>query len=242
MTAPAVLAGALMGAALLLSRPRRPRPAELLAAPAPPPGPASAPGPVRRFRPAWCALAVLAGATLLGGPTGWVAGGVAGAGLWVLVGREEGAEERRRREEVARDLPHVVGLLADAVRAGADPAVACRLVVDALPGPAAERLDLLTRPLGLGGDPAVTWQRLEQEPGLAPLGRALARAHASGAPVAAAVAGLAEELARDARASAEDRARAVGVKAAVPLGLCLLPAFVVLGIVPVVAGLVGGLL
>jgi hypothetical protein len=29
----------------------------------------------------------------------------------------------------------------------------------------------------------------------------------------------------------------VGVKAAVPLGLCLLPAFVLIGIVPVVAGL-----
>ncbi|MCW2792983.1 MAG: type secretion system protein, partial [Nocardioides sp.] len=35
----------------------------------------------------------------------------------------------------------------------------------------------------------------------------------------------------------EDRARAVGVKAALPLGLCLLPAFVLIGIVPLVAGL-----
>ena len=34
----------------------------------------------------------------------------------------------------------------------------------------------------------------------------------------------------------ESRARAVGVKAAVPLGVCLLPAFVLVGVVPLVAG------
>jgi len=33
----------------------------------------------------------------------------------------------------------------------------------------------------------------------------------------------------------------VGVRAAVPLGLCLLPAFLLIGIVPVVAGLVADL-
>ena len=52
---------------------------------------------------------------------------------------------------------------------------------------------------------------------------------------------LADDLTGAARATVEDRARAVGVKAAVPLGLCLLPAFVLLGIVPLVAGCVGGL-
>ena len=40
---------------------------------------------------------------------------------------------------------------------------------------------------------------------------------------------------------AKERARAVGVKAAVPLGLCLLPAFVLVGIVPVVAALLTNL-
>ena len=65
----------------------------------------------------------------------------------------------------------------------------------------------------------------------------MARAHRSGAPVVAAVDRLSEELARRARADVEDRARAVGVRAAVPLGVCLLPAFLLLGIVPLVAGL-----
>jgi hypothetical protein len=39
----------------------------------------------------------------------------------------------------------------------------------------------------------------------------------------------------------EDKARRVGVLAAVPLGLCLLPAFLLIGIVPVVAGLLTAL-
>ena len=86
------------------------------------------------------------------------------------------------------------------------------------------------------------WREVASDPVLAPLGRVLARADESGAPVADAVARLSDDLARDARADAEDRARSVGVRAALPLGLCLLPAFVLVGIVPVVAGLVGPLL
>jgi hypothetical protein len=39
----------------------------------------------------------------------------------------------------------------------------------------------------------------------------------------------------------EERARSVGVKAAVPLGLCLLPAFVLVGVVPLVVSLLTSL-
>jgi len=52
---------------------------------------------------------------------------------------------------------------------------------------------------------------------------------------------LADDLARAGRAATEDRARAVGVKAALPLGLCLLPAFVLIGIVPLVVALLTAL-
>jgi hypothetical protein len=53
---------------------------------------------------------------------------------------------------------------------------------------------------------------------------------------------LAEDLRRRDRADVESRARSVGVKAALPLGLCLLPAFVLVGVVPLVAGSVSVLL
>jgi type II secretion system (T2SS) protein F len=110
-------------------------------------------------------------------------------------------------------------------------------VAAALPGPASRRLAEAVPRLRLGVDPAQVWAGLATDAALGPLGRALARAHRTGAPVVPAVERLSEELARAARAEVEDRARAVGVKAAVPLGLCLLPAFVLIGIVPVVAAL-----
>ena len=97
------------------------------------------------------------------------------------------------------------------------------------------------RGCGSGWTPTQVWADLATDPALGPLGRALARAHRTGAPVVPAVERLADELTRSARAEVEDRARAVGVKAAVPLGLCLLPAFVLIGIVPVVAGLLTSL-
>ncbi|MCW2777557.1 MAG: hypothetical protein JWN17_1282, partial [Frankiales bacterium] len=57
-----------------------------------------------------------------------------------------------------------------------------------------------------------------------------------------AVARLAADARAEARSAAEQRARRAGVLAVAPLGLCFLPAFVLLGVVPVVVGLAGPLL
>jgi hypothetical protein len=91
--------------------------------------------------------------------------------------------------------------------------------------------------IALGVPPADVWGSLAVEPALAPLGRTLARSARTGEPVADALERLGRELAARARAEVEDSARRVGVRAAVPLGLCLLPAFLLIGIVPVVGGL-----
>jgi hypothetical protein len=85
------------------------------------------------------------------------------------------------------------------------------------------------------------WRPVLGRPELAPLARAMMRAHRSGAPVTDEVARLADELDRAARARVEGRARTVGVKAAVPLGVCLLPSFLLIGVVPLVAGLLRSL-
>lgn len=204
---------------------------------------AAAPAPdwLRRWRWLWVTLAAVAAAVFVGGILGLVAAGCAAVGSWHVIERAEPAQCRRDRERSRRDLPHVVGLFADALRAGQPPDQALSLVSDALPGPAAERLAAVVPRLRLGADPGQVWGELASDPALGPLGRALVRAHHSGTPVVPAVERLAEELARAARAEVEDRARRVGVKAAVPLGVCLLPAFILLGIVPIVAGLLSNL-
>jgi len=189
--------------------------------------------------------APLAGAGVLvvvPGPLALVAGVAATVGMWVLATRSEPSSARREREAARRDLASLVDLLAGALVAGAPPGRAAQVVCAALPGPASDRLAGVVTRLRLGVDPEQVWSDLAADPVLAPLGRTLARAESSGASVATAVAGLADDLAARDRAEVEDRARAVGVRAALPLGLCLLPAFLVLGVVPMVAGMVAGLL
>ena len=186
-------------------------------------------------------LAGVGGWLFVGGAAAPVAGVVAAAVAWWMLARAEPAEQRRAREQAQRDLPHLVRLLAAALRAGSAPGDAVRLVCTALPGAAAQRLAGIPESLALGVDPVRVWVALADDEALAPLGRCLARAHETGAPVVAAVERLADELERTTRGQVEDRARAVGVKAALPLGLCLLPSFLLLGIVPLVAGLLSGL-
>ncbi|MCV7088745.1 type II secretion system F family protein, partial [Mycobacterium interjectum] len=68
------------------------------------------------------------------------------------------------------------------------------------------------------------------------------RSASSGSALARGVAELADQSRQDAAHAATAAAERAGVLIAGPLGLCFLPAFVCLGIVPVVAGLAGDVL
>lgn len=200
--------------------------------------PVTDPGWMRRWRILLALGAAVGAVTFVGGVVGLLAAPVAAVATWVAIERIEPAGVRRAREQVARELPHLVRLLGVALSSGAPPAAALEIVGEALPGPASDRLRPVATRLRLGADPAAGWAALATDPMLAPLGRALSRAEDGGLSVADAIARLADDLARRERAEVERRARAVGVKAAVPLGLCLLPAFLLIGIVPLVGGLI----
>jgi pilus assembly protein TadC len=213
----------------------------------PAPGPAEddvlAPvhGRSTRWRVLLAGLAGCGAALLLGGPVGVVAGVLGAGAAWVALDRSESRTVRDARASAVRDLPHLVDLLAATLRSGAAPASALATVCAACPGAAADRLDPVLARLRVGVPAAEVWRVLSLDDVLAPLGHTLARAEASGSSVADAIERLADDLERAALASVEDRARAVGVRAAVPLGLCLLPAFILIGIVPTVAGLLATL-
>ncbi len=232
-----VLVAVAVSLSVLLARP--PRPNVATARPAGVPV-ARTPGAGRRAL-MWPLVAGVGGWSFVGGASGVVAGLVVGGVTHVVLARAEPPAVRREREAVRRDLPSLVLLVSLALRAGAATGAAVRGAARALPGPAADRLLPAADRLGLGVDPERVWTELGADPELAPLGRALARAERSGAPVAVVVERLADDLAQGGRADVEQQARAVGVKAAVPLGLCLLPAFLLLGIVPLVAALVADL-
>ena len=102
--------------------------------------------------------------------------------------------------------------------------------------------------LALGSDPGVAWSI---SPDLQPdsvdtqidsLLRLARRSASSGAALADGVAELADQSRHNAAQAATAAAERAGVLIAGPLGLCFLPAFVCLGIVPVVAGLAGDVL
>ncbi|MGL5824173.1 MAG: type II secretion system F family protein [Nocardioides sp.] len=161
----------------------------------------------------------------------------AAAAAWIISGRAEQPEARRERVAAQRDLVPLVDLIAAGLAAGAPPAVALEVACTALPGAAARRLAAVRAELSLGGDPDSAWSAVADDSVLAGLGRTMVRADRAGAPIASTMRTLAGELADKARAEVEDRARAVGVRAAVPLGVCLLPSFLLLGIVPVAVSL-----
>ena len=226
-------------AVLLLQRPRA-----RLPGPDPHvPGPAA---PVERavllrLRPVLALLGLAGGWAMVGGPAGSVAGIVGAVVVWVVLGRAEDPAVVRRREQLVDDLPTGVDLLAACLDVGAAPETALVTVSRALAGPVGEEFTAIHHRLEVGVDPAQVWRAVSEHPELGPLGRAVGRAHDTGASVARAVHQLAEELRDRARAEVETRARSIEVKAAAPLGLCLLPAFVVLGVVPLVAGVFGSM-
>lgn len=197
------------------------------------------PGGLLRLRPLLAVLAAAGGLTLVPPPLHVVASVLLGTAVWVTLGRAEPVEVRRSREQAVAELPDVVQLLAMALASGVSVSAALRQVHAARPGPATELLVAADRRLELGVDWAEAWP--STDPGFARLGRTLARSARSGAPVAESVSQLARELAAARRCAAADRARTVGVRAALPLGLCLLPAFLLIGIVPVVVASVEGL-
>ncbi len=191
-----------------------------------------------------CALAGTALALLLGGPVGVGLGLLLAAGGPAVLGRLEPASTREEREALAADLPLALDLLAACLTGGAALPEAVRAVADAVPGPCGARLLRVAAALEVGRSPGEAWSVLalpgDELAGAA--ARALARAGEGGAPVAGAVVRLAEQAREGARARGQQAAERAGVLAVGPLGLCFLPAFVLLGVVPVVAGLVGPLL
>jgi pilus assembly protein TadC len=175
---------------------------------------------------------------LVGGVAGLVVGVVAAVVARRVLAGAETTPARREREEVERTLPHLVDLFASTLRAGAEPVAGLAQVCAALPGPAAARLAPVVERARWGSG-ADAWAAIAEDESLAPLARALVRSQVSGASVVQAVERLADELERESLARAEDAARRVGVSAAIPLGVCLLPAFMLLGVVPTVASLFG---
>lgn len=147
----------------------------------------------------------------------------------------------RRPAPPAADDPLTVAatwdLLAACLKAGLPVASAVHAVVDGLSPPAAAVLSQVGSLLSLGADPVTAWTPALANETTAPLARGARRTARSGAALAALAADLAVRVREQVADQAEARAQRAAVLVAGPLAACFLPAFLCLGVLPVVIGL-----
>lgn len=192
--------------------------------------------------PAWrngalAGAAGLAVGVLIGGAVG------VGAALGVMFGaarllrlREAGGGQAKRSALLA-DLPGACDLLAVCLAAGMPVGGALAAVGAATAAPLGPALGEVAALYRLGAEPRPAWANMPAE--LAGLGRVLIRAGESGSSVVPALRALAADCRASARAAAAAAVQRAGVWLLAPLGACFLPAFICLGVVPLVLGIAG---
>lgn len=149
------------------------------------------------------------------------------------------ASRRRMTVEATRLLaqaPVVADLLGTAIAAGATVPEALVVVSRAMDDPIRSRLASVVTAIELGADPNSAWATWLDEPALSPVAQAIIRSQHSGSPLSVVLDSAAADMRHAYRADVEARARAAGVRAVAPLALCFLPAYLLVGVVPVVAG------
>lgn len=161
-------------------------------------------------------------------------------------GRRTGAGSARERSvgsigsgEGLRDTAMMLELVAAMLDAGSGVGRSLELVAAA--AAPAYRLSLkpVVSALAIGADWGTAWRSSEARlPEILEMRDALGFAALTGAPSSAILYAQAARIRRERFRAAEKRAASLGVKLVIPLGLCSLPAFICLGVVPVLLALV----
>ena len=158
-----------------------------------------------------------------------------------VVGARKWASCRLRRKHDPFAIASAYDVLAVCLSAGMAVSAAAAATAPCAPQPLGAVLRRAADLLALGADPDTAWQArgVNSADGCESLTRLARRSASSGSALAQGITDLAEQSRQDAAHAAAAAAERAGVLIAGPLGLCFLPAFVCLGIAPVVAGLAG---
>lgn len=171
---------------------------------------------------------------------GLPAGLVAGAAVTLALGHVVGEDPVQRA--LGRQLPEALELLAAAIEAGAPVSRATAVVAAASPAATSRLLGTVASHLELGRSASDVWMEVAGQPVWHDAALDLARAGRSGTPVEEALRIHAEQARLRRQETATANARRVGVRSMVPLMVCFLPAFLLVGVVPIIAGLLAGIL
>lgn len=138
-----------------------------------------------------------------------------------------------------RDTAMMLELVAAMLDAGAGIGRALELVAGAASRRYSDSLRPVVSALAIGADWETAWRSSEVRlPEILEMKDALRFAALTGAPSTAILYAQAARIRRERFRAAEKRAASLGVKLVIPLGLCSLPAFICLGVVPVLLALV----
>lgn len=192
--------------------------------------------PVRRIAAWSLGIGV---AVLLSSAWGAVVGLVLALAADRLLDGFEPRAQRERRERLQAQVPDACDLLSAMLASGAPVDRAVDAVASAIGPPTSDVLGRVVAALRLGLTPHEAWRHAAQEPALARISEAFERSSRTGAPLAEVLRGLAHDERQRSRRDLEVAARSAGVRAVGPLAACFLPAFVLLGVVPVVASMAG---
>jgi tight adherence protein C len=157
--------------------------------------------------------------------------------VFPLVGRRRsGRAHRRRLLAIDAEIPQLLDLLAAGSSAGLAAPLALRRAIDGLAGPLADEVRATVRSVDLGARWRDELEGLADRLDLPDLRRtvaALTRTETLGASLAEATAELAASVRQARRAATAERARTAPVKMLFPLVFLVLPAFLLLTVVPV---------
>jgi hypothetical protein len=181
--------------------------------------------------------AAVAVGLLLGGGGGLFVAVVVAVGGERLLRRAVPDHHAATRTALLRDLPAACDLIAVCLAAGIPVPGAVAAVGEADPGPVGGQLRRVAALYRLGAEPRRAWDDVPGE--LRGLGRTLVRAGESGAAVVPALRALAADARATERLETEAAVRRAGIWVLAPLGACFLPAFLCLGVVPLVLGIAG---
>lgn len=207
-----------------------------------------APAPLERLEPARERAgeagrkAVAVGVLIVIGtasPAGAVLGGLLCFGILLRLFATRSARPDRR---MVAQLPDALDFLAVVLEAGAPVPAAVQAVADISPHPTADLLHRVARSMQLGADAGDSWDALASHLVWGRAAGDLARSARSGTTLAGTLRMHAAEARQEHRDRTIKAARTVGVKSVLPLMVCFLPAFVLVGVVPIVVGLLGGLI
>ncbi|GHH69375.1 type II secretion system F family protein [Promicromonospora soli] len=170
---------------------------------------------------------------------GGVGTAAVGAGVVLLVAGRVWSDRlvaaARGADPPGVDVQVVLELVAAAMRAGSGVPRALEATGTAVGGPDGEVLTRAAHALVLGA----TWERswAYAPAALAPMVRALRGAWLDGAAPGEALRAAGEEVRHERSSTARTAAARLGVRLVLPLGACYLPAFVLVGLVPVLLAL-----